>query len=214
MEPPHQLLHDLLQYHHHASPVVQDQAHFLLSHAHDSWTDWLSSSTTTTHLLSAASPTALGEPSSSIPPDTSWFPDPNEIKSIPPLESVNMDDLPASSPIEASTIEDPQLLEWVKKYGLDYDGDSETAPDGSFLDWGYKSQLIEQTRRAYVFSRIPRALIIYLLVDFFLVTPGMDVYKDEIAQDQTGFLREFVVENSVRLVILLLVVGATILVSK
>lgn len=50
-----------------------------------------------------------------------------------------------------------------------------------------------------VMNQLPRAAFLYVLLEFFLVRPGFDVYKEEVDEDRLGATTEFLFLTGTRL---------------
>jgi len=64
-----------------------------------------------------------------------------------------------------------------------------------------------------VLQKIPLAAFVTVLVDFFLVSPGMDVFKEEIEEEGDRVLAEAAVMGATRLAVLGVVAGLTIVLA-
>jgi hypothetical protein len=61
-----------------------------------------------------------------------------------------------------------------------------------------------------VLDKLPMAAFVYVLIDFFLLRPGMDLYKEDIEEDPTGALAETVAVTTVRLGVFALISFVTL----
>jgi hypothetical protein len=64
-----------------------------------------------------------------------------------------------------------------------------------------------------VLQKLPIAAFITVLIDFFLVTPGVEVYKEEIEEGGGEIAKESVVAGGFRVAVLALVAGLTLVFS-
>lgn len=62
-------------------------------------------------------------------------------------------------------------------------------------------------------QKVPIAAFITVLVDFFLVTPGMEVFKEEIEENSEEITRESAIAGTARVAVLAIVAGLTLAMS-
>jgi hypothetical protein len=58
--------------------------------------------------------------------------------------------------------------------------------------------------------QLPKAALVAVLVDFFLVTPGMDAYKEEIEDDPEGASADAISEIGIRAAVMAVISAATL----
>lgn len=73
--------------------------------------------------------------------------------------------------------------------------------------------LNQEVRNLRALQKIPIAAFLTVVVDFFLVTPGMDIYKEEIDEDGDLVNKEAAVAGAARVAVLAVVAGATLVLS-
>ena len=61
-----------------------------------------------------------------------------------------------------------------------------------------------------VLDKLPMAAFVYVLIDFFLLRPGMDLYKEDIEEDPTDALAETVAVTTVRMGVFALISFVTL----
>jgi len=78
--------------------------------------------------------------------------------------------------------------------------------------WG---QLVDNVlSQVHVLDKLPTAAFLYLLVEFFILRPNVDLYKEDIEEDATGVLIESTVSIGVRMVALAIVGVITLIIFK
>lgn len=62
-------------------------------------------------------------------------------------------------------------------------------------------------------QKVPIAAFITVLVDFFLVSPGMEIFKEEIEEDGERIMQETAVSGVARVAVLAVVAGLTLILT-
>lgn len=75
---------------------------------------------------------------------------------------------------------------------------------------GYKLELAQAIGYQKVFYQLPKAALAAAFVDFFLVSPGLDAYKEEIEEDPEGAIAGTITEFGVRTAVLSIVAALTL----
>ena len=75
---------------------------------------------------------------------------------------------------------------------------------------GIKLELAQTIGYQRVFNELPRVAAIAAFVDFFLISPGLDAYKEEIDDDPEGAIAGTITEFGVRTAVLAIVAALTL----
>lgn len=77
-----------------------------------------------------------------------------------------------------------------------------------------KGELEMNLRQADIISRLPNAALVFVLIDFFLVSPGIDVYKEDIEDERSEIVIDKVGGLAIRFALLMAIGFATIWISN
>ena len=118
--------------------------------------------------------------------------------------------MPGGSPGPSNIVDGVQMIKPAEMQTNVPDFMKETPPSES--EEVFKLQLIHDVKTMYVSNRLPNALFLATMVDFFVVSAGLDIYKEEIAEDPDQVNKAVLTENLIRVGVVALVTTLTMVV--